>query len=441
MNKRVVFLTLGVLVLIVAACAAPPTTAPPPPPQASSSSSSVAPTAQPTAAPTAGKPIKVGLLTDQTGSLAIYGPMQENGVRLGLEYATGGTNTINGRPIQLIVKDTASAPDVGTQAARDLIEKENVDVLFGPPSSGVALAVDELAKQYKKVIIHLAASPDMTGKGFNPYVFRTGRTSVQDALAMGAALTKMGKTFVQIAPDYAFGYAAAGAYYSVIKAMGGKFVINDTPEQNGAVYIPIDTKDLTPYLQRVIDSRADVLAVSWSGASIVPLMTQMQQLGVTKSMTVAIGFPDTPTLKAGYGGAVGWVGLALYHPTLPKNAINDWFVKRSKEKFNSYPDFPTEVGFTSAQMFVLGVKATNGDASADKLIAAYENGFSFDGPKGKYTVRPYDHVMLQTLYLVKLNNITDPDVNFYTLLQEVKPEDTAPPCALEGEYKSRCPTK
>ncbi len=117
-------------------------------------------------------------------------------------------------------------------------------------------------------------------------------------------------------------------------------------------------------------------------------------------------------------------------------------MKRHKEAYNNtYPDFPTEVGFSSAQMFVLGAKATNGDMNADKLMAFYEKNFSFDGPKGKYTVRPYDHVMLQTLYLVKLNNVTDPNVDFYTLLQELKPEDTAPPCALEGEYKSRCPAK
>lgn len=100
-------------------------------------------------------------------------------------------------------------------------------------------------------------------------------------------------------------------------------------------------------------------------------------------MTVAFGFPNPLTLKAGYAGAVGWVGLSLYHPTLPKNSINDWFVKRHQEKYNSNPDFPTEVGFTSAQMFVLGVKATSGDTNADKLAAVCEKGFSFAGPQGK----------------------------------------------------------
>ncbi|MBI5651292.1 MAG: ABC transporter substrate-binding protein, partial [Chloroflexi bacterium] len=231
--KKFALLALIALALIVVACAAPtpePTKAPPTAaptlvpatkaPEATKPAATTAPVAtkapEPTkaVAPTAGRPIKVGLLTDQTGALAIYGPMLENGFALGLDYATGGTNTVAGRPIQVIVKDTASKPDVGTQVARDLLEKENVDMLVGVPSSGVALGVNELAKQYKKIYIaQPAAATEITGKNFNPYVFRTGRSNEQDALASGAALNKLGKTFVQIAPDYAFGYGSATGFY------------------------------------------------------------------------------------------------------------------------------------------------------------------------------------------------------------------------------------
>jgi len=393
----------------------------------------------PTAAPTAGAPLKIGLLTDQSGALAIYGPMLENGFALGLEYATGGTNSIAGRAIQVITKDTASKADVGTQVARDLIEKENVDVLVGVPSSGVALAVAELAKQYKKIYIaQPAASPDLTGKNFNPYVFRTSRTSDQDALASGAALNKLGKTFVQIAPDYAFGYGSAAGFYTVVKAGGGKFAVNDTPEKAGAIYIPQDAKDFTPYLEKVLDTKAEVLVVTWAGAGFVPLFTQMQQLGVFKAMQVYTGMGDNQTLKSGYSFATGSSGLIVYHYGLPKNAVNDWLVQKHKDKFKSVPDLFTEGGFTAAQMLVAGLKATNGDSSADKLMPVFEK-MSFDGPKGKYTVRDYDHVLLQTMYVVKLTNTDNPDFKFFDLLSELKPEETAPPCKLAGDYASRCP--
>lgn len=398
----------------------------------------IAPTAAPTTAPTAAAPIKIGILSDQTGALAIYGPMLENGFALGLEYATGGTNAVSGRPIQVIVKDTASKPDVGTQVARDLIEKENVDILVGPPSSSVALAVEQLALQNKKIMIaQPAASPDITGKSFNPYVFRTSRTSDQDALTMGAALTKTAKKFLQIAPDNAFGQGSAAGFYAVVKANGGTFVKNDSADKFGAVFIPADAKDFTAYLQQVLDAKPDALIVTWAG-DFTPLFTQMTQLGVFKAMTIATGMGDNQTLKKGYATAIGSVGVSVYHYSLPKNPVNDWLVQKSLDKFKTPPDLFTEGGFTAAQMVVAGLKGTNGDPTADKLIPVLEK-LSFDGPKGKYTVRAYDHVMLQPMYLVKLLNVTDPDFKFFELVQELKPEDTAPPCKLEGDYKSRCP--
>jgi branched-chain amino acid transport system substrate-binding protein len=366
--------------------------------------------------------------------------MLENGFALGLDYATGGTNSVAGRPIQVIIKDTASKPDVGTQVARDLLEKENVDMLVGVPSSGVALAVNELAKQYKKIYIaQPAAGTEITGKNFNPYVFRTGRSNEQDALASAGAVSKLGKTFVQIAPDYAFGYGSATGFYNAVKAAGGKFAVNDSPDKVGAIYIPQDAKDFTPYLQKVLDAKADVLIVTWAG-NFVPLFTQMNQLGVFKATTVYSGIGDNQTLK-GLGTAVGMKGINVYHYTLPTNPINDWLVQKHKEKFKTPPDLFTEGGFTAAQMLVAGLKGTNGDPDPDKLIKFYEGNFSFDGPKGKYSVRPYDHVMLQTLFVAEILNVTDPDFKFVKLVTEIKPEDFTPSCTLEGEYASRCPKK
>ncbi len=447
--KKLAWLGLVILAVMVVACAAPPTPVPPtsaPPPTAATkapeATKAPAATTAPTSAPTAAaqaKPLKIGLLTDQSGTLAIYGPMLENGFALGLEYATGGTNTVAGRSIQVITKDTASKVDVGTQVARDLLEKENVDMLVGVPSSGVALAVNELAKQYKKIYLaQPAAGTEITGKNFNPYVFRTSRSNEQDALASGAALVKLGKTFVQIAPDYAFGYGSATGFYNVVKAGGGKFTINDTADKSGAVFIPQDAKDFTPYLQKVLDAKAEVLVVTWAGAGFVPLFQQMQQLGIFKTMTVYTGIGDNQTLKSGYTAALGVKGVNVYHYTLPNNPINDWLVQHHKDKFKTPPDLFTEGGFTAAQMLVAGLKATNGDPDPDKLIKAYEGSFSFDGPKGKYTVRPYDHVMLQTMYVVELTNTTDPDFKFVKLVTEIKPEESAPSCTLDGEYKSRC---
>lgn len=180
-----------------------------------------------------------------------------------------------------------------------------------------------------------------------------------------------------------------------------------------------------------------MLIVTWAG-NFTPLFTQMQQLGLFKAMTVATGMGDNQALKAGYANALDSVGVSVYHYTLPKNAINDWLIAKHKEKYGTPPDLFTEGGFTAAQLLVAALKETGGDASADKLIPVLEKA-AFDGPKGKYMVRAADHVFLQPLYLVKLVNTSDADFKFFELLQEFGPEQTAPPCALTGDYASRCP--
>ena len=85
---------------------------------------------------------------------------------------------------------------------------------------------------------------------------------------MGAALTKLGKNFVQISQDNAFGQGSAAGFYKVVKADGGTFPVNDTEKGVGTVFAPPDTTDFTPYINQILDSKADVLIVTWSGSGL-----------------------------------------------------------------------------------------------------------------------------------------------------------------------------
>ena len=93
----------------------------------------------------------------------------------------------------------------------------------------------------------------------------------------------------------------------------------------------------------------------------------------------------------------------------------------------------------AAIMVVDGLEASEGDSSADTLIEVYEDEFQFEGPKGTVIIRPYDHVSLQNLYFVEVDNVTDPELKFVELLQNFSPEETAPPCQLTDEFADRCP--
>ena len=102
--------------------------------------------------------------------------MLERGFALGLDYATGGTNTVHGHEIKVVTKDTASNVDTGTALAREAIEKDGAKILVGVAEfrrgAGRLRAgraeQDDLHRRARR------ASPDLTGKNFNPYTFRAG---------------------------------------------------------------------------------------------------------------------------------------------------------------------------------------------------------------------------------------------------------------------------
>lgn len=434
---------LIVFTMILSACgtaapAAQPTAAPAP---------TTAPAAQPTAAPApttapatsgTGKPLVVAELTDDSGLLAIYGPLFERGFEIGLDYATNGTKTVAGRPIQVVLKDTASNTEKGATLAREAIEKDGAEILVGVPSSPTALAVGGIAAQNKKVYIAGPAAADaVTGANFSPYVFRCGRQNIQDALTMGAGLVKSGKTFIQIAQDNAFGQGSAAGFYSVVTAGGGKFPVNGADAKGaGAVFVPPDTQDFTPYLNQVLDSGAEVLIVTWSGAGFVPMFQQMNQLGVFKAMKVATGMGDNQTLAKGYAVALNSYGVIVYHYSLFDNAENKYLTDEHIKRFQTPPDLWAEAGFNCAVMLKQAVEATNGDTTADKLIAALE-GMKFKGPKGDYEVRATDHALLQPMTYVQLVNTDDKDFKFFKLDTLYTPAQTAPPCSVPAD-QNRC---
>ena len=199
----------------------PPTVAPTTP------AATVAPTAVP--APALGPVLKIGMLSAQTGAVAFYGKAQERGFRIGLEYVSGGKKDDQGRyivanrPVELIVRDTGGVTDTAVSMARELIEKDGVEILQGPVLSAEAVALTTLAQQNKMILmVDPAASAAITGASFNPYVFRTSRTSYDDTLVIAKYLVdNVGKTFASIAVDTAFGKSGFTALKFAVTKYGG----------------------------------------------------------------------------------------------------------------------------------------------------------------------------------------------------------------------------
>ncbi|ASS75313.1 ABC transporter permease [Tumebacillus algifaecis] len=365
------------------------------------------------------EPIKIGVVTSKSGALEAYGTQEINGLKLGIQYATDGKNEVNGRTIEILVEDDAGKPDEGIKKARKLLEEENVDFLQGSANSAVALAIAPLAEEYKKIfIVDPAATDEITGKNFNKYIFRTGRNLSQDAATGGKyAVEKMGKTFFHLAPDYVFGKSSAAAWKAAIEKSGGKVIQEE--------FAPLTTQDFTPYLQKAVQSGADVMIVTWAGAGGATLFKQINELKIAEKMKITTGIPDIAGIKAMGDAAEGLSGMTAYYYGLSKTKENEWLVAEHQKQYNAPPDLFTAGGFTAGVAIVEAIKKAD-STDADKLISALE-GLTVKGAKGDYTFRKEDHQALQPMYIVKLEKQAGSDHLVPVLVQELSGADTAPP--------------
>ncbi|MBI3513961.1 MAG: substrate-binding domain-containing protein [Proteobacteria bacterium] len=371
--------------------------------------------------PVLGADIKIALIYGKTGALEAYAKQTETGLRLGLEYATGGAMTINGNKIVLLTKDDQAKPDVAKSLLAEAYGDDKVDLAIGTTSSAAALAMLPVAEEYKKVlIVEPAVADQITGEKWNRYIFRTARNSSQDAISNAVAIGKPGAQVATLAQDYAFGRDGVAAFKAALAKTGASLAFEE--------YAPQNTTDFTASAQRLFDALKDkpgnkVIWVIWAGAT--QPMTKLLDLNPGRyGITLAIGGNILPAMAA-YKALPGMEGATYYYYEIPKNPVNAWLVGEHQKRFNAPPDFFTAGGMAAAMAAVAAIKQAGGTDS-EKLIAAME-GLSFETPKGKMTFRKEDHQALQSMYHFKVR--TDPAVAWAIpeLVRELKIEDMEVP--------------
>ena len=372
-----------------------------------------APSAEPSGESTDGagpEEVTVGIVTSESGPLAGYGKQYLDAFKAGLDYATDGSGEIDGTKITVEYRDDAGDPDKAVTAVKELIG-EGVNIIAGTASSGVALAVAEQAAQNKVLYISGPAAADAI-TGINDYTFRSGRQSAQDVATAGTFLDDIeGKTVTVFAQDNAFGQGNVAAVEAILGGKGA--TVN-------AVLVAEDATEFTPFAQQVLAGSPDLVFVAWAGATSGAMWQAMSQQGVLDDIPVVTGLGDSATFGA-YGEASEKINfLNHYFPGAPDNDINTAMVK-AIEAEGGTPDLFSPDGFNAAIMIVQAVKEGKGDV--DAMIGALE-GFEFDGPKGKMTVRASDHALLQEMYQAKL--VADGGTFKAELVDTVSAEDVAP---------------
>jgi branched-chain amino acid transport system substrate-binding protein len=360
-----------------------------------------------------GAPVPVAIITSQTGPLAAYGEAYLNGLEAGLDYATDGTGTVDGRELDITYLDDAGDADKAVTLAKDVIG-QGTQIIAGTASSGIALALAEQAAQNEILYISGPAAADAI-TGVNEYTFRSGRQTYQDVATAGTFIGDPdGKTVTVFAQDTAFGQGNVAAVDAVLGGQGATVT---------SVLVPEDATEFTPFAQQVLGTGADLVFVAWAGATSGAMWQALSQQGVFDEMPVVTGLGDIATYGA-YGAASEDISFLSHYFGGAAGTDAEAAMIASLEEAGNEADLFSPDGFTAAQMIVQAVR--EGGDTVEGMIAALE-GWEFDGVKGGYTIRAEDHALIQPMFQASL--VADGDSFLPELVEVVDAETVTPPVA------------
>src|SRR5437588_12750316 len=220
------------------------------------------------------KVVKVGSLGDQSGLYAdIGGPGSSAAAQMAIEDSG---LLAKGWKIELISADHQNKPDVGTNIGKQWIDVEKVDVFVDLASSGVGLAIANLAKEKNVVNLNSgSASSDLTGLQCSPNTVHWVYDTYMLANGTGKALVKSGgDTWFFLTADYAFGQALERDTSAVVIANGGKVL--------GSVRHPLNNADFSSFLLQAQSSKAKIVGLANAGGDTTNAIKQAAEFGIVK---------------------------------------------------------------------------------------------------------------------------------------------------------------
>lgn len=334
--------------------------------------------------------VKIGILNDQSGTYAdTSGLGSVTSAQMAVEEFRASHPNIK---VEMVAADHQNKPDIGTSIARRWYDTENVDAIIDIQNSAVALAVQHIARQAKKVsIVTGAVTPELSGKSCSP----TGVHWAMDAYSLAAgpvqALSDKKRWFF-ITVDLAGGHLFEGEGVKAVKAAGGQFV--------GSVRHPLGTADMSSYLLQAQAARPDVIALANAGSDAINTIKGANEFGLQKA-GVAISpllFFDTDIKAIGLQLTQGMViGTGFYWDLNDKTRT---FAKAFSERFKRMPTQYQASVYAATLHYLKAVAAARSTASETVMAKMREMPIEYMGDQ-KGQLRP-DGRVLYDVYVMQV---------------------------------------
>lgn len=338
--------------------------------------------------------IKIGVLNDQSGTYAdLAGPGSTVAARMAVEDFGAAKK---GMKVEIVVADHQNKPEVGSSIARQWFDVDKVDVIVDVPTSSVALAVNQVAREKNKVLlVSTGASVDLTGKACTPNTIHWTYDTWSLANGTGNAVVKTGgNTWFFLTADYAFGHSLEKETEAVVLKQGGKVV--------GKVRHPFPSSDFSSFLLQAQASKAKIIGLANAGADTISAIKQGSEFGIVKGGQQFAGLLVflTDVHALGLDKAQGLLLTESFYWDLnpQTRAFSQRFAKLHK---GAMPTMGQVGVYSSVLHYLKAVEALKGDADGAKVVAKMKELPTDDVVFGKGSVRQ-DGRKIHPMYLFEV---------------------------------------
>jgi branched-chain amino acid transport system substrate-binding protein len=347
--------------------------------------------------------VKVGFIAAFTGQFADTAAQLEQGAKL---YVKLHGDTVAGKKIVLIPKDTGGDPAAATRLAQELVTRDGADILAGFTLTPEALGAASISEKAKKFMVNMNAATSMVITK-SPYMVRTSVTLPMIASTMGTwAATKGGikKAYTMVA-DFGPGKDAEVWFHKAFTAAGGEIV--------GSVRMAFKDPDFSAYVQRAKDINPESIFVFIpGGAQPGALGKAFAERGIdpAKIKLLSTGEPvDEHAIKALGDLAIGRISAWHYDYNLD-SPENKKFVAAFNAEWKRNPDFFAAGGYDGMHVVYEALKKTGGKTDAEALVNAAK-GMKWTSPRGPMMIDPETRDVVQTVYIRKVEKVGNAIVN------------------------------
>lgn len=335
----------------------------------------------------AAEPIKVGFVGGISGFCASTIGPSVDAVKLAAEEvnAAGG---INGRPLEVIFRDSKSKPDEGAKQARDLIETEGVHMLMGPCSSSVWLAISPIAKEHKVPLVSAAAGSHRGTIEFgHKYIYQGQQNTLMDANAAAEyAYQKGWNDIVTIGLDYEWGHSFVDMFVTRFKRINPKANIKKQ------LWPKFGESNMGSFITATLAENPDAVFAASFGPTSTALFKQGNAYGLNKRTNLITIITLKELEPLGSDMPDGFVGVSrVPFWSLLENPKGRAYVNKFHERYNRYPDDFGTIAYDLLHHFAEGFRR-NGGTDPDKLQQTLAS-FDYEGVRGPIRFRTVDNTM------------------------------------------------